>query len=271
MSGEGTWYDPRDGQTLTHAAVMADIAKGRVALLGEFHDRYDIHRWQMHMCAAALALREKIAVGFEMFPRRVQPVLDEWVAGELSEAAFLEKVEWATVWGFDADLYWPLFHFCRQFKVPMLALNCYRALVTRVGREGWDAIPEGERDGLTPARPASPAHRQHLSTLTGGGPPAVRGKSADAPEWDRFVRAQQTWDRAFACNIAYYLEAHPDALVLGIIGRGHMEYGFGTPDQLDDLGIDGVSVLLTSDIPTVEPAKDAMPPLANAVFRLPNR
>lgn len=63
----------------------------------------------------------------------------------------------------------------------------------------------------------------------------MQGKSADAPEFDRFVRAQQTWDRAFACSIAAYLNEQPEALVAGIIGRGHMEYGFGTPDQLDDL------------------------------------
>src|SRR5690606_34097814 len=131
--------------------------------------------------------------------------------------------------------YWPLFHFCREFNVKMLALNCRRDLVTRVGKEGWEAIPEEDRDGLTPARAASLAHREHLLHLTNGGPPFMLGKSADAPEFDRFVRAQQTWDRAFACNIATYLENRPEALVVGIIGRGHMEYGFGTPDQLDDL------------------------------------
>lgn len=50
----------------------------------------------------------------------------------------------------------------------------------------------------------------------------MQGKPADAPEFDRFVRAQQTWDRAFACNIAAYLNEQPEALVVGIIGSGHM-------------------------------------------------
>lgn len=152
----------------------------------------------------------------------------------------------------------------------MLALNCRRDLVTRVGKEGWDAIPQEERDGLTPARPASLAHREHLLRLTNGGPPAMQGKSADAPEFDRFVRAQQTWDRAFACNIAAYLNEKPDALVVGIIGRGHMEYGFGTPDQLDDLGIDQVGVLLTEDASEASSASKIadMPAIADAVFGL---
>ncbi|MCY1462678.1 hypothetical protein D9M71_804780 [compost metagenome] len=79
------------------------------------------------------------------------------------------------------------------------------------------------------------------------------------------MRAQQTWDRAFACNIA---EAHGDGgpLVVGIIGRGHLEYGHGTPYQLADLGLTEVEVLLPSDTPQVTPAQRD---IAAAIYRLP--
>ncbi len=266
----GQWVDALSGEERTHSLVMLDMAQKQVVLLGETHDRYDIHRWQVNICASLLALRDDLAVGFEMFPRRLQPVLDEWVDGKLDADTFLERVEWGKVWGFAADLYWPIFHFCREFQVKMLALNCRRDLVTRVGKEGWDAIPDAERDGLTPARAASLAHREHLLRLTNGGPSFMQGKTADAPEFDRFVRAQQTWDRAFACNIASYLDEKPDALVVGIIGRGHMEYGFGTPDQLDDLGVKQVGILLTEDLSDAKTAStlENTPPIADAVFHL---
>lgn len=243
----GSWRNPQQ-QIIQHQQVMYDMVQKQVVLLGERHNRYDIHRWQLHICASLLALRDNLAIGFEMFPRRLQPVLDEWVAGKLDKDAFLQQAEWRSVWGFASDLYMPLFDFCREFKVKMLALNCRRDLVTRIGKEGWGAIADEDRDGLTPARPASLAHREHLLRLTNGGPPFMQGKSADSPEFDRFVRAQQTWDRAFACNIAKYITENPQALVVGIIGRGHMEYGHGTPDQLDDLGIKKCAVLLTEDV-----------------------
>ncbi len=146
----------------------------------------------------------------------------------------------------------------------MLALNCYRALVSRVGKEGWDAIPEAERDGLTPAKPASAAHRQHLFEITGGVREGREAQSAADPKFDRFVRAQQTWDRAFACNIAYALKASPEALIIGIIGRGHMDYGHGTPFQLADLGVSNIGLLVPSD--TDFTPSDT--PIADAVFRL---
>lgn len=261
---KGSWIEPATGVDIIHDDLIARMARRQVVLLGETHDRFDIHRWQLHVCAALLAHRSDIAVGFEMFPRRAQPVLDRWVAGELDVATFLIQSEWDTVGRFDPALYLPIFEFCRQFRLPMLALNCERSLVTRVGKDGWDAIPEAERDGLTPAKPASAAHREHLFDLTGGVRPDRAAQSAASPEFDRFVRAQQTWDRAFACNIAHYLATSPDSMVIGIIGRGHLEYFHGTPVQLADLGIDDCAVLLTTD-----DDQPLAPDVADAVFRLP--
>lgn len=262
----GTWLDPQTATALSHAELVSRMAENRAVLLGETHDRYDVHRWQLHVAASLLATGRPLVMGFEMFPRRVQPALDAWVAGDVDTAAFLEQSEWATVWGFTPELYLPLFQFCRQFRVPMKALNCRRPLVTEVGKLGWDAIAEANRDGLTPAKPASPAYRQYLFDITGGGNPARKASSADSPDFDRFVRAQQTWDRAFACGIADVLADTPNALVIGIIGRGHLEFGHGTPFQLADLGIDNVAVLLPSDDETFDSARSRG--IADAVFRL---
>src|SRR5690606_40031650 len=119
----GTWLAPATGTTVPHDELMARMARQQVVLLGETHDRFDIHRWQLHVAAGLLASGRPLMVGFEMFPRRVQPALDAFIAGEVEADAFLERSEWENVWGFDPQLYLPLFHFCRQFKIPMLALN----------------------------------------------------------------------------------------------------------------------------------------------------
>ena len=264
------WLDPSTGRQISQVALLRETAGRKVVLLGETHTDYEIHRWQLHVAVALHALRPNIAVGFEMFPRATQGVLDDWVAGSFSTEAFLAAVDWPTVWGYDARLYLPLFHFCRQQRVRMLALNCHRPLVTRVGKEGWAAIPENERDGLTPAADATPAYRKYLFDVTGGAGARVQtpgvAMTADSPTLDRFVRAQQTWDRAFACNIARALAEPDPPLVIGIIGRGHLEFGHGTPHQLRDLGVTEVSVLL----PAFDAAHDAekIDGIADAIFRL---
>ncbi len=253
------WMDPSTGALLDAPGLMRSLATRQAVLLGETHDVAEIHRWQLQVTTCLHLLRPNLAVGFEMFPRRLQPVLDRWVAGALGTQDFLREVEWETVWGFPPEIYLPLFHFCRQQAVPMLALNCHRPLVTRVGQEGWDAVPEAERDGLTPAAPPTPGHRGYISRLTG---------RAEADISDRFLRAQQVWDRAFACNIARYIAAAqgPAPLVVGIIGRGHLDYGHGTPHQLRDLGITDVAVLAPSEAAALDPAE--MAGIAEAVFRL---
>jgi uncharacterized iron-regulated protein len=256
-----SWFDPNRAAPLDHQQLIRRLADQNVVLLGETHTRYDIHRWQLAV-ATALHAHRPIAIGFEMFQRRQQGVLDAFLSGAYaSRAEFLEAAEWGDVWRYDAALYWPLFDFCREAGVPMLALNCHRPLVTHVGKEGWDAIPVEERDGLTPARPAIPAYRAYLTRVAG---PA--GRPSDPAIIDRFIRAQQTWDRAFAQNIARALDRPEQPLVVGIIGRGHLEYGYGTPWQLADLGVDRVSILLPTDT-DFDPVRD--PAIADALYRLP--
>ncbi|MBX3502299.1 MAG: ChaN family lipoprotein [Alphaproteobacteria bacterium] len=257
---KAAWFAPARARTIPAAEILDDAARADVVMLGETHDRAEIHRWQMHVCAALHARRPNMAVGFEMFQRRQQPVLDRWVAGELSTDAFLLEAEWFDVWGFDPEIYLPLFHFCRQHRVRMLAINCYRALVTRVRKEGWDAIPEAERDGLTPSAPPTEGYRRYLADIVG------RALPADV-RFDGFIAAQQTWDRAFAVNMKRALEVADPPLVIGIIGRGHLEFGHGTPHQLRDLGVANQRVLLPheDDRPL---ALSCAPGIADAIFHL---
>lgn len=240
----GTWFTPGTQTLLSHQEVLARAARQQAVLLGESHDRAENHRWQMHVCAGLLAHRPDLVLGFEMFPARLNPVLADWVGGTLSEAEFLERAEWSTVWGFDAELYMPIFRFARDFGIGMIGLNCRRALVTEVGRDGWENIPENAREGLSPAVPATAAYRQYLFDITGGRREGRAAQSADDPAFDRFVRAQQTWDRAFACRIAERAAAPDAPLMVGIIGRGHLEFRGGTPFQLDHLGVAQTMVLL---------------------------
>lgn len=259
-----SWLSPQTGEVLAQRELMSAMAAKRVVLLGETHDVAEIHRWQLHVTTCLHLLRPSLVVGFEMFPRRLQGVLDEWIEGGMETETFLARSEWAQVWGFPPELYLPLFHFCRQQRVKMLALNCHRPLVTRVGQLGWEAIPEEERDGVTPAAPATDAYRRYLAAITGG---FAAAQERPAMASDRFVRAQQCWDRSFACRIADHLaRADDDPLVVGIIGRGHLEYGHGTPYQLRDLGIADVGVLLPTDRPEHDAA--ALAGIADAIFRL---
>jgi uncharacterized iron-regulated protein len=277
----GAWVDPATGAGLRYNAVVAAQAGRAVVLLGESHDDRRHHRWQLHTIAALHGRRPDMILGFEMFPRRVQPVLDRWVAGELTTEAFLHAVEWAEIWGFDADLYLPLFHFARQNRVPMVALNVDRALVARVGREGWTAVATEDREGVSDPAPASEAYRRSLAreyavnhrhpAAKGGDQASPADTSAEDlaeiledPNFRRFVEAQLTWDRAMAEALARARRSGGNPLVVGVVGRGHAEHGWGIPRQLDDLGISDTAVLLPVD--RADDCGNLAPDIGDAVF-----
>lgn len=257
------WTNLKTGARVSHSEMVQGLITSDCVLLGEQHNRADHHRWQLHV-VAGLAAHRPICVGYEMFPARLDPVLADWVAGGLSEADFLEKAEWQKVWGFPEELYMPLFRFCRDMGVPMVGLNCERDLVRNVGANGWGSIPEEAREGISPACPSSPAYRKFIFDLTGGARPDRQAKSPDDPAFDRFVRAQEVWDRAFATRICQAAKRPEAPLVVGIIGQGHLQYGGGVSWQLADLGFHKAKVLIPSDPANPNPPADA----ADAVFHL---
>ena len=257
------WVVPATRRERPASEVLASAARSRFVLLGELHDRADHHRWQLQTIAA-LAARRPVVLGFEMFPRRTQAVLDRWVAGELDDATLLRETDWLRVWGFPAPLYLPLFEFARLNRAPMRALNVDRALVSRVGREGWAAVPPGEREGISDPAPPTSAYRTMLAEALAahGGDAAASGGTLQ-----RFVEAQLTWDRALAEGLVAAAKAYPDALVVGIMGSGHLEHGHGVPHQLAALGERDVAVLLPWDVG--RECAQLTPDLADAVFGIP--
>jgi uncharacterized iron-regulated protein len=254
------WVVPATHRERAASEVMASAARSRIVLLGELHDRADHHRWQLQT-VAALAARRPVVLGFEMFPRRTQGVLDRWVAGELDDGALLRESDWPRVWGFRASLYLPLFEFARLNRVPMRGLNVDRALVSRVGRDGWAAVPAAEREGISDPAPPVHAYRAMLAEAMAAHGPEAAGSDASL---QRFVEAQLTWDRALAEGLVEATRANPRALVVGIMGTGHLEHGYGVPHQLAALGEHDVTVLLPWD--TDRDCAQLTPDLADAVF-----
>ena len=231
---------------LAEDELFAGLTARPIVLLGEEHDNAAHHRWQLSVIEALSARRPDLVLGFEMFARASQPVLDQWVAGELDTDAFLHAVRWNETWGFDARLYLPIFDFARRHKLPMLALNVERSLIRRVGRDGWAAVPADEREGIGVPAPALPAYRRWLAEIFAHKRAPHSDKVTDAPDpaFERFVAAQLTWDRAMAEALAAARVQPQAPLVVGLAGIGHLQNGWGIPHQLRDLGIVDAAVLL---------------------------
>src|SRR3954452_5506116 len=260
----GQWAAPAQAQVkpIVVDRLFVELSRRPAVLLGEIHDNADHHRWQLHTLAALHALHPRLVIGLEMFPRRVQSVLDNWVAGKLTEEEFLTKTDWRTVWGQEAALYMPIFQFARMHRIPLLALNVERSLVRKVGEQGWATIDPKEREGISEPAAAPSAYidmlyetyRQH------GREPVERNQ----PAFQHFVESMLLWDRSMAQGITEAAARTPDTLVVGLMGLGHLENRDGVPRQLADLGMNNAAVLLPWD--STQSCEDLTPQIADALF-----
>jgi hypothetical protein len=198
----------------------------------------------------------------------VQPALDRWVAGEIDEAEFLRASEWHQAWRFDPALYLPIFHFARMNRIPLLAVNVERSLIQAVSAQGYAAIPTSEREGVGEPAPATQAYEEMLlASWRDHLPPEKQQDTALARQdagFRRFVESQLVWDRAMAQGIAEAARREPGAVIVGLMGRGHVIHGWGVAHQLQQLGRKAPLALLPWDRDS--DCASLVPGLADAVF-----
>ena len=268
------WHvlDQNGPRAIAGSELIARMARRDVVLLGEHHDERDHHLWQLQTLAALHAARPDMVIGFESFPRRVQPVLDRWTAGEIDASRFLREVEWDRIWGLPPDLYLPLLHFARINRIPVIALNVEKSLTEAIAARGLDAIAPAQREGVT--RPAAASseyerylfdvYKNHARAGTAGAAPTPRDSA-----FRRFVEAQTMWDRAMAEALATRVKsaASKPPLAVGIVGAGHVRNGYGVAHQLRDLGVERVGTLLPLD--SRSDCSELNHGYADAVYALP--
>lgn len=208
------------------AAQMAQIASdARLIYVGETHDNPASHRIELELLRALAARYPgKTALGMEMFNPEQQPVLDEWVAGRLSEKEFLKQSRWYEVWNFDFDYYRPLLELAREEKIPVIGLNAPKALVRAVGS---DSLTPEQRQSLPELDTTDPYHRALSEAIFAGHAAGPNGTAG-------FLRVQTLWDETMAESIARYLqsEAGSGRHMLVVAGGNHVRHGFGIPRRV---------------------------------------
>jgi uncharacterized iron-regulated protein len=171
-------------------------------------------------------------IGLEMYPYTHQEHLDEWVAGRYTEKGFLHFSQWYESWTHNWLYYRDIFLFARDAGIPMYAVNAPREVVTAVRKKGFQDLTEEEAAHIpTEIDTASDEHRTLFRSYFDDDDPLHAEMSEEA--WDGMVRAQATWDATMGWNAVKALKASddPDAVMVVLIGSGHVAYGLGIERQ----------------------------------------
>ena len=213
----------------SEAAFKSVVWKSDVIYIGETHDQPLDHMAQFEaLKAMKIARGSKIAVGFEMLNQTLQPVLDEYAAGRLTEEEFLSKADWKKEWGFDFNMYKPLFDFIVANKLRALALNVPKKVVGKIARSGLESLTPEEKQYL-PEKVEITQHKKYNEYLK-----ATFGSHGDSPmakmfTLENYLASMAAWNEGMGDRIAQFLNANPGYAVLVIAGNGHVIYNAAIP------------------------------------------
>jgi uncharacterized iron-regulated protein len=241
------------GATATLDDVVAAMGQTQVVFIGEVHDDPTGHWLELELLrrahGAAGSASRPVALSLEFFQRDVQLMLDEYLAGLITEKAFLDD---SRPWPRYATDYRPLVEFARGNRLPVIAANAPRRYVSRVSRLGRDSLeavgPEG-RASLPPlpyGQPSRVYRDKWIRTISGVmeqekmkcGKPIVDSAGGGAPpagahgNMGNQLHSQVLWDASMAWSISQHLARQPEALVLHMVGGFHVSGHTGTPEQL---------------------------------------
>ena len=223
------------------SSVIDKVAPKEIVYIGELHDKFENHRVQLQIITALYRKNTKIAIGMEMFQRPYQEVLDDFVAGRIDEKTFLKKSEYFSRWGFDYNLYREILLFAREYKVPLVALNIRKETVTKVSKEGLQALTDEDKKDLPEYLDLSDMeYRERLREFF-----ESHAGSKDR-NFDFFYESQVLWDESMAANLTAFIERNPDYKVIVLAGGGHMTFGSGIPKRAFRLNKRSYAVILNS-------------------------
>ncbi len=207
--------------------VMFDHARrAQVTFVGETHDNPASHRLEVDILNALQQHNPgNITLAMEMFTPSQQPILDLWTAGKLSEKEFLQQVDWFHTWRMNFSFYRPLLNYCRDHKIPILALNVENNLKQKVSHTPFDQL-SAEEQLLLPDIVEDPYQQAMVKSV-------FSAHKMGQAMIDGFQRVQTLWDETMAQNLANYLQkTGEDHQVMVVAGGNHIRFGFGIPRRL---------------------------------------
>ncbi len=214
------------GHFIDRHTLFKSLSRYPLVYVGEIHDNPASHRLELEILKSMQARDPgRITLGMEMFTHEQQSSLDRWVAGKLTEKAFLRESRWYESWSGDFELYRELMLFCRDQGIPVIGLNASRALGRKVSKQPLTQLDETTRAMLPEMDMDDPYQRQMIEAIFGA-------HGAGATMLDSFARQQTLWDETMATSATDYMHDHPGRRMLVIAGGWHINYGFGIPRRV---------------------------------------
>jgi uncharacterized iron-regulated protein len=220
------------GEPISPERMSALVGTADYILLGEGHTNACDHLGQALILRTLAENGDRPVVGLEMVSRDMQPVLDAWNNGTISIADIPSRLEWKDRWGHPFQLYRPVFEICREFGLPMAALNIPRRIVDTVRKNGLESVLASDQKYIPDPLILAPEEQKEAL-----GPMLLMHAQMSNQEdslTESFFLVQSLWDTAMAETAVVWREKTGRKVII-LAGAGHVENRWGIADRLSVL------------------------------------
>ena len=262
--------DTATGTIITPAEMARRLAGTGLLFIGENHTNIDFHEVQFRTIKALHEAGRDVLIGLEMFPYTEQPALDNWNDGRYTEDGFVDLARWYDNWGYNWNYYRNIFLYAQQHGINMYAVNSPRDVVKSVRAKGFQNLTPEEAAHLPPQlAPENDEHRRlYRASFDKDDALHMNDKALEG-----MYRAQTMWDATMGWNALQALKAHggPKAIMVVLIGAGHVTYGLGAERQTQPHYDGRISTLVPVPVLDDEgkPVKQVRASYASFVWGLP--
>jgi len=245
----------------TASQMIERLAHTGVVFFGEQHDDPETHRAEAELLDAIGRTGRTVVLSLEMFERDVQSVLDDYLAGRISESEFVAH---SRPWDRYATDYRRLIELAKARHWRVVAANVPRPLASAIGRRGLSALDTltvterrtASREHVCPAN--DDYHARFMESMQTHAPASGPGPrvsdSLPTAMAERFYLAQCIKDETMAESIVdARLASARDAIVVHFDGAFHSDYSQGTVARVKRRQ-PGWPLAVVSAVPVADPA-----------------
>lgn len=245
------------GFTLPQQQIVTQLQTANVVYLGETHDREWDHQQQLAIIQALSKHNSKLAIGMEMFQRPTQPILDRYLAGNITAAELRQQSEFDKRWGFKWEYYAPILEFAKAQRLPLIALNTPTEITRKASKQGLESLTKAELQYIPPIAEIDRTNIEYRGMISASYQQHAGIVSIASRSFDRFYTAQLLWDETMAERVANFAKQNPDRQTIVLAGSSHIIYGYGIPDRvqrrLASSKFSQKTVLLSHDVDPQQP------------------
>lgn len=212
--------DTRSGAEISKRELMHRLYKADIIIMGEEHNDSIAHLAQLHMLQGLYYLTKgNLSLSMEMWERDVQGIMDEYLAGYISEKNFKRE---SRAWNNYED-YKPLIEFAKTKGIPVICANTparYTNMVTRGTLQALNKLPKHVRRNYLPPLPVDTLQGRYYEKFL----EAMGGHTFPGMY---LYQSQNLWDATMAHSILEAMSKDPFQKVLHLNGRFHSDEYLG--------------------------------------------